>query len=142
MRILVGLAAFYFVFSHSFDLVRWFGPHGNLSDDPLSKLSGADASQMSFQLSYLNLFDAPVFLWIVHVLGMLVVMALMLGLATRVTSVLSVVVVLSYIHRAPMITGPFEPVLTAMLIYPELQLAGSFGTLQPLLLPVRIVSEL
>lgn len=124
MRIGIGLMAFYFVFSHSFDLIRWFGPHGILTAETVSKLSATYYDQVSYHFSYLNGIDAVSLLWIVHVLGMLIILALILGLATRVTAVLSAVVVLSYMHRAPMITGPFEPILTMMLIYLCLAPAG------------------
>jgi hypothetical protein len=39
------------------------------------------------------------------------------GLWTRVSSVLALVVVLSYVHRAPMLNGQFEAILTILLAY-------------------------
>jgi hypothetical protein len=40
-----------------------------------------------------------------------------LGLWTRITSVLALMVVLSYIHRAPMLTAELEPILVLVMAY-------------------------
>jgi hypothetical protein len=47
----------------------------------------------------------------------LVLLAFTLGWLTRVTSVLSLVVILSYIHRAPFLCGVIELVLTMFVAY-------------------------
>src|SRR6185369_10852111 len=68
-------------------------------------------------------------LWTLHALGFLVLLAMTVGLFTRLSSVLSLVVVLSYVHRAPMISGPLEPVLTMLILYLCLGPAGRFYSL-------------
>lgn len=120
LRILVGLAALYYVLSYSSDLLRWFGPDGllpvatvvRLNTDPQSNLQ-----TLAGRWSYLDFVQAPSELWTVHWAGVAVLALFTCGALTRITSVLSVVVVLSYVHRAPMLTGQFEPVLTLLLIY-------------------------
>lgn len=125
LRILSGLLAFYYVLSYSGDLVRWFGPAGLLPARIVRQpeflgptlLDGASLREASFHLSYLSWIHDPWLLWIVHGLGLVVVALFTVGLFSRITNVLAVVVTLAYVHRAPMITGPLEPVLTMLLIY-------------------------
>lgn len=117
LRIGTGLLSLYYLFSHSADLVRWFGPHGLLPIETVRQLTTGMETQTVWRLSYLNYTDVPELLWILHGLGFVVILAMTLGLLTRLTTVLSLAVVLSYIHRAPMITGQMEPVLTMLLCY-------------------------
>lgn len=122
LRIFVGLASLAYLASHSSDLVRWFGPSGLLPIETVNQLTGATAGgvvaqRIVFLPSYFYLTTDPGMLWLLHVLGMLVLLAFTAGFATRITNVLSVIVVMSYVHRAPMITGQIEPILTMILIY-------------------------
>ena len=56
-------------------------------------------------------------LWVLHVLGTIVLLAWTLGIASRVTAVGSLIVVLIYLHRTPLLMGPAEPVLAMMIAY-------------------------
>ncbi len=111
LRILTALAAFGYVLSFTPDMMTWFGAGGLLPTPTVGELTN------DFHPSYLSLLDAPVALWSAHALGLVVVAAFLLGLLTRVMSVLTLVVVLSYIHRAPMLAGQFESVLSMLLLY-------------------------
>jgi hypothetical protein len=82
--------------------------------------------QFVSRFSYLYYADSPEVLWLLHVLGFAIVVLFTVGLFTRITNILSLIVVLSYIHRAPMITGQFEPVLTMILFYLCLAPAGRY----------------
>ncbi len=118
LRVIVGLAGVGYLLSHSTDLVTWFGPRGLLPVDTVQHLTGAfDPGVPHYRFSFLNAADAPALLWIVHVLGILVLMAFTVGFFSRISAVLSLAVVLSYVHRAPMLTGPFEPVLSMLIFY-------------------------
>ena len=125
LRILSGLAAFYFLLSHTADLNRWFGAAGLLPSRIVFQpefagktvFGGAPLREASFHISYLSGIDDPSLLWIAHAMGLVIVGLFTLGLFSRITNVLSVIVVLSYVHRAPMLTGQLEPLLTMMLIY-------------------------
>lgn len=125
LRILAGLLGLYYLVSHTADLTRWFGPHGLLPAGVVRQpellgptlLDGAPLQQASFHVSYLSWIADPTLLLAVHFLGILVLLALTVGLFSRLANVLSVVVVLSYVHRAPMITGQLEPLLTMLLVY-------------------------
>src|SRR5262245_43805774 len=113
VRIGSGLLGLSYLFSHTADLVRWFGPHGLLPIKAVQDIaSGMDNPQVVFRYSYFNLTDSPELLWTLHGMGFVVLLAMTLGLLTRVTTPLALVVVLSYVHRAPMIAGQLEPVLT------------------------------
>jgi len=121
LRLLAGLLSLYYVASFSTDLTRWFAADGLLTTETVRQLTSPETSDSgapaSFHWSYLNYAKKPFELWIVHLLGLAVLALFTAGLWTRVTSVLALVVVLSYVHRAPMINGQFEAVLTMMLAY-------------------------
>ncbi|MFV2065641.1 MAG: hypothetical protein ACC645_01575 [Pirellulales bacterium] len=112
LRILTGLVACYFQVTYVWDLVRLFGPQGMLPVDVVRQFSGP---QVSF--SYLSYLQTPSELWTAHLVGTVILILLTVGLWSRVTSILALVVTLSYVHRAPMLTGTFEPVLTMLLFY-------------------------
>jgi len=118
LRVLVGLAATYFLLSHSADLLVWFGKDGLLPAETVRQLirPASDAS-VGFRWSYLFHLESSRLLWVAHALGCIVALAFTLGLFTRISAVLTLAVVLSYVHRAPMIAGPLEPILTMLLFY-------------------------
>lgn len=121
LRVLVGLLAVYYVASFSTDLTRWFAADGLLTTETVRQLTNPESSEggapASFHWSYLNYAKRPVELWIAHLAGLVVVAIFTAGLWTRITGALALVVVLSYVHRAPMINGQFEAVLTMLLAY-------------------------
>ena len=131
IRVLTGIVALYWVISYSGDLVRWFGPEGLLPESTVNELTGASqrvaggGTVRVFHWSYFYFLETPVELWIAHAGSILVVGLLTVGLFTRVTSILSLVVILSYIHRAPMISGPLEPVLAMTMTYLCIAPAGA-----------------
>jgi hypothetical protein len=117
LRILVGLLGIFYLVSHTADLVDWFSGDGILPTETARRLAGAEQSRYFFRYSYLFFANTAAELYALHVIGLVVFVAFAAGLWTRVTSVLAVIVALSYVHRAPMITGQFEPVLTMLLVY-------------------------
>jgi hypothetical protein len=118
MRVVCGAAATLYVLSHSVDLVTWFGPHGLLPEETVRLLSAAENGDVpSYRWSYFDSIREPSHLWFAHLAGLAITIALTLGVYTRLTSLLTLVVILSYVHRAPMITGPWEPVLSMSLLY-------------------------
>ncbi len=129
LRIIVGLMALYFVGSHTADLIRWFGPDGILNPETTIQLTGGDQLPYSFRFSYLYLANTPTALWALHAVGLVVVAAMIVGLWSRITTVATLLVVLSYIHRGPMLTAQFEPVLTMVLAYLCLAPTGRYLSL-------------
>ncbi|MFO0819887.1 MAG: hypothetical protein U1A77_18200 [Pirellulales bacterium] len=121
LRILVGILAFYFVASHTLDLTRWFARDGMLPVETVRQLTTPALEDGSlpanFHWSYLNYFQGSTELWIAHFAGMVVVALFALGFQARITSVLATIVVLSYVHRTPLLVGQFEAILTMLLVY-------------------------
>jgi hypothetical protein len=131
VRLGAGLVAFYLVLTYTPDLETFFGANGLVSREMLSALdlesSGADRLSVAHQIresmpryyrfSYLDYLDSPGLLKAGHWAGLAVLAMFAAGLFTRVTSVLALVVVLSYIHRGPVLTAQVEPVLAFMLFY-------------------------
>ncbi len=117
LRILTGGMACWFLLSFATDLTIWFGTDGLLPIDTVRLLTEDETEKWNRRASYLILSDDPRFLTTVHVVGVIVALAFTVGLATRITGISTLAIVLSYVHRGPMIMGQFEPVLTLMLFY-------------------------
>ncbi len=120
IRVLTGLVAFYTVLTYTPDLIVLFGPDGILSES-LRSLPGG-----GLRLSYLYYLHSPTSLWIAHIAGLAILAAFTAGLMTRITSVLSLVVVLAYIQRSFVLTSEMEPVLAFVMVYLCLGPAGSY----------------
>jgi hypothetical protein len=114
IRVLTGIMAIYMVATFGPDLGAFFGKEGLIQPRLLEDLS---AGQPPYSFSYLNHLDTPAELTIAHGAGLAVLGLFTLGVATRVTSVLALVVVLSYIHRAPLVAAHFEWILAFMMFY-------------------------
>jgi hypothetical protein len=112
LRMLCGAMAFYFIASFTPDLIDWFGADGLLPVF-LAERFQADAARLSF-FRYLN---SPTELWIAHAFSLTVIALYMVGAFSRVTSILATIVVLSYIHRAPVVMSQFEPILAMTMVY-------------------------
>ncbi|MGD9724222.1 MAG: hypothetical protein AB7O59_23870 [Pirellulales bacterium] len=110
IRLLTGLVVLYLHATLSFDLVAFFGPDGLLPAADIRPLEGGT-------LSYLNYVSQPAELWTVHLLGLAVLVAFTLGLWTPWTCVLALVVFLSDIHRAAMLTSLTEPIAAMVMLY-------------------------
>jgi hypothetical protein len=117
LRLLTGLLAVWYLLSFSADLVTWFGPDGILPVETVAQMTREPDGSWNARLSYLYYAVTPGQLRGVHVAGLAVLTAFTAGIATRISSILALIVVLSYVHRAPVITGPFEPILALLLFY-------------------------
>lgn len=120
LRIGAGLVALWLHLAYSFDLVRLFGADGWL---PVETIRTLEAE--SWRFSYLDYLRQPTDLLVAHVGGAVVLAMFTLGLLTRVSTVLAAVVLLSYVHRAPLLTSQVEPVLSMLVIYLALGPAGA-----------------
>ncbi len=118
LRVIAGVAAVAFVVSHTFGLTDWFASGGWLPVDTVQRVMETEPGEgAAYQWSYLNYIDSPGLLWAAHVAGIAIAVLFTLGLFTRITAVATLLVVLSYIHRAPMLAAQFEPVLATMIFY-------------------------
>jgi hypothetical protein len=121
LRVCVGLVATYTVFTYSFDLVDLLGPDGLI---PASTMQSLQAGR--FRFSYLDYVHGLGPLWTAHLLGLTVMALFTAGVATRVTSVLALIVFLSYVHRAILLTSQFEPIVAFLLFYLCLGPSGAY----------------
>ncbi|MBL9082351.1 MAG: hypothetical protein JNK76_11125 [Planctomycetales bacterium] len=114
LRIGTGLIAFWMLLTLGFDLLRYFGPFGIVR---VSMLEAIYPTDVSLRFSYLDFVQDSGTLQAVHYAGLAIVLAFTLGLWAPVTSILSLVVFLSYFHRGRMLTGVDEPVVAMLLFY-------------------------
>ncbi len=113
LRLLVGLLATYALITFTPDLVDWFESDGLLTVETIERYR--DINRVSF--SYLDYLPSGGELLGVHFIGIAITLLFAVGFFTRITSILSLVVMLSYAHRAPMLIGEFEPVLFMLMFY-------------------------
>jgi hypothetical protein len=126
MRLLVGLIVVYLHTTLSLDLVALFGPDGLLPAAEIAPLEGRT-------FSYLNYLSTPGELWTAHLAGLVILVLFTAGLWTRWTTILALVVFLSDINRAPMITSLTEPIVAMVMLYLCLAPCGRRFSLDALL---------
>jgi hypothetical protein len=138
LRLLAGFLALYNLASYTPDLERFFGPQGMLPVDTVRQLNGAPEPTSPNQpelirprarWSYLDYAHPTGMLWTAHAASLLATAAFACGLWTRITGWLALVAMLSYFHRAPMLTSEFEPVLAFLLFYLALGPSGASWSL-------------
>lgn len=139
VRPLVGLVALYYLASFSFELDRWFGPQAWLTVDSVRQLTGGDplsgqVEQASFRPSIYSVASlaGSGAVMAVHLVGLVLAASFTAGLLTRLTSIGTLLFVLSAIHRNPLVTGPFEPVLVVLLLGLTIANSGAFCSLDRL----------
>jgi hypothetical protein len=116
LRIGIGLIALYLVATFGFDLKRYFDPESGLL--PLDTIIALRTqTDRAFRFSYLDYAADGLTLQMMHYAGVAVIAAFVAGLWTRVSAVLTLVVFLSYYHRAPALTSITEPVVAYLLLY-------------------------
>lgn len=133
IRVLTGLAAIYFVATYTPDLERLFGPQGLLPTEAVEQLASMKEFTLSdegsalpyYRFSYFDRLQTRDELLFAHYGGLAVLGLFTLGVFTRLTSWLALVVVLSYIHRLPLVTSQAEPILTLLLLYLALGPSGA-----------------
>ena len=113
LRLLVGLLATYSLLVFTPDLVNWFQSDGLLTVETIDRYR--DVNRISF--SYLDYLPTAGELMGVHIVAIVVTLMFAVGLWTRVTSILSLAVMLSYAHRGPMLVSEYEPVLLMLMFY-------------------------
>jgi hypothetical protein len=132
LRIGTGLIAFYLVATYTPDLETFFGDNGLVPlatfgsiEEPAKALAVREALPQTiretlprhFRFSYLDYVHDRTGLQIFHGFGLAILGLYTAGCFTRLTSVLSLVVFLSYVHRGPMLTAQVEPVVAFVLLY-------------------------
>ncbi len=121
VRVLVGLISIYTLLTYTPDLEWLLSPDGLLARDSVTQLRGD-----FYSLSYFYWLDTPGKLWAAHLAGLAVLGLFTIGFFTRITSILSLVVLLSYFHRSFLVTTEFEPVLAFVMFYLCLAPCGAY----------------
>lgn len=116
VRIMTGLLVLVYFLSFTGDLKRWFAPDGLMPLESVNRLMTPE-SGTSYRYTLLSLVSKPSELYIFHSIGIAATVCLAIGLFSRVAAGVSLAILLSYIHRVPMITGFAEPILAPLLFY-------------------------
>jgi hypothetical protein len=130
IRITTGLVALYWAASYTSDLLNFFGPDGFVPLDMLQRTRGS-----TFPRSLLEFCNTSGSIWGFHIAGLVVLSLFTVGLATPLTGLLSVVVVVSYMQRAPAVASQAEPVLVMLLLYSSIMPIGTRWSLDARLWP-------
>jgi uncharacterized membrane protein YphA (DoxX/SURF4 family) len=96
IRIFAGSMLFYTHLVWSLDLEAFFGLHAWISP-AAAKIAVPDG----YNWSHLWLINSSQLLWAAHLMGLAVFAMFTLGLFTRVTSILSCLIAIAYVHRVP-----------------------------------------
>lgn len=94
LRILGGAMLLYTHLVWAKDLLAFLGP-----DSWIPRAASIELHQGTYAWSHLWYFDSPGLLWTQHVVVLIVMAMFMVGLFTRVTSVLTCLFTISYCHR-------------------------------------------
>lgn len=131
LRVLTAGVALWWYLSLLPDLQAWFGPNGMFSLE--AALAARNASDARFAISLLDYVNSASQLWVVYSLGIAAIGLMLLGLFSRVTTIASLVFVLSFIHRAPILSRPVDDILPMLMFYICLGPSGANFSLDALM---------
>jgi hypothetical protein len=111
------------------DLVRFFGIGGLVPVDVVRALRSPGPNTPGFPstaVSLLEMVISPGELYTVHAIALAVAVLYTVGFYSRTTGILTLIVVLTYIHRGPMLTTQMEHILSMLLLYVSWSPCGEF----------------
>ncbi|HJT32724.1 MAG TPA: hypothetical protein VJ783_11845 [Pirellulales bacterium] len=131
IRLGAGLVLLYWLATFTPDLTAYFGPDGLAPQSILRNLEEPVRDGRLFVVpqqvreslprphrwSLLNLLHTPKELMLGHTAALVIALLFAVGLFTRVTTPLALLVLLSYIHRGPVFTSQVEPILAFVMLY-------------------------
>jgi hypothetical protein len=112
IRLVIGCVALFWYLSFYPDLQFFFGPNGIIDAQTIEQWRGP--------IPVFSIFDWPrseASLWFIYWVGLGVLVLFAAGLFSRVKSVAALLVVVSLIHRGPMLARPMEDVLAMVMLY-------------------------
>jgi len=115
VRVLTALVALWWYLSLLHDLQTWFGPNGMFSLDVA--LQAREASDARFAFSLFDYVHSASQLWVVYGLGIAALAMMLVGLFSRIATIVSFVFVLSIIHRAPVLARFVDDILPLLMFY-------------------------
>lgn len=116
VRIGTGLLAAVHFLSFWSDFTRWFAGNGLLPAETVRRLA-EEEGVANYSYSLLSMATKPGELWPLEIVAIVAALLLAAGVFSRVAAAISLVMLLSFVHRAPMISGLGEPVLAMLLFY-------------------------
>jgi hypothetical protein len=125
LRCLVGFTALLYLALWSVDLERFLSRDGVLPPSAISTAISADPLYYPWRFSLLDYLPNRSALWGFHIAAIAAASLCMLGIASRWTTALTFIAVLSYVHRAPLLMSPVEPLLVWSLLYLSLSPCGN-----------------
>lgn len=113
IRILTGSVVFYAHLAWSAELLTFFGSEAVLPEG--YRHLAFDRSDWAW--SHFDLFQSPTSIWIVHVIGLVVIAMFTVGAWTRVTAVLTTLLVISYANRATGAQFGLDQIMSFLCLY-------------------------
>jgi hypothetical protein len=116
LRVAVGLLVIAHLLSLTAGLDRWYARDGLLSPGSVRVIVAAETDDAQYHFSLLGSLGS----WearIVHGLAIAVAAAFAVGLFARFTGLLTMLALLGYFHRLPLVAGHVEPVLIFLVAY-------------------------
>lgn len=132
LRFAVGFCALIYLALWSVDLERFLSPEGLLPPEAMTEAVSADPLYYPWRYSLLDYLPNRAALWGFHIGAICAAALCMLGVAGRWMTIVTLVAVLSYIHRAPILMSPQEPLLAWGLLYLCLAPSGSYFSIDHL----------
>lgn len=117
LRIALGACTLIYLLLWSVDLERFLAPNSVLPPADVSHSLSADPLYYPSRFSLLDYLPNRSALWGFHIAAIAAASLLTLGIAGRAMALLTLVMVLSYVHRAPLLMSPQEPLLCWGLMY-------------------------
>ena len=120
MRIGVGVICLVWLYSFSTDVGTFFGPNGIVNTQAVHNIEAASLvtdSPSDWRFSILDYCTTDSQVSTVHIIAFALVAAFTIGFATPLTSVASLVLVSSFVQRAPILFGATEHLLLLALLY-------------------------
>ena len=127
LRIAVGLLAAAHLASLGIDLARWYASDGLLppaAGRSLWQLTTA-STEPDYRFSHLNFVPQSTALVAIHAAAIVCAALFAAGAFTRVSGLVTLLLVLAYVHRVPFVAGHLEPVLVYLLAYLCIAPSGS-----------------
>lgn len=116
LRLVVGLIAIWWYLSYRSDLEFLFGPQGILDAETVAQWRGPLAPR-NWDFSIFDYAETTSALWFTYWIGFAVLMLFATGLFARVATVGALAVIVSLLHRGPMLARPTEDILAMLVFY-------------------------
>jgi len=116
LRLIVGLLVVVHLVALTGQLDRWYAMDGMLPPESVRKLVLDDSERPYYHPSYFN-YLGPTESRIVHFLAIAAAAAFAAGIFSHVTGVLTLVALLSYFHRLPLLPAHVEALLIFLVAY-------------------------